>query len=274
MNVIEIRDPADHRLDAYRDLRFEDVLKRGRRFIAEGRLVVKRLLQSRHVTESVLAEAARLDELRPHIKPHTPVYLVDQPLIREVAGFNFHRGLLACGLREPYQTIDTLHQAALNASQAPTALAMLSVNDVENLGSLMRTAAALGIRDIVLNQQTADPFCRRALRVSMGAALKLRFFDWDDPESWLTQHRGQWQTIATTLAPDSIDIRQLPFTDSPRLLVMGNEGDGLPMSIQNACTLRTKIPMAQGIDSLNVSVAGAIVIYELMRNANAESNSG
>ncbi len=118
MNVIEIRDPADVRLDPYRDLRFEDVLKRGQRFIAEGRLVVKRLLQSRHQTESVLAEASRLDELRPLIHPSTPVYLVEPSLIREVAGFNFHRGLLACGFREPFQRIDSLHDIALNAAHA------------------------------------------------------------------------------------------------------------------------------------------------------------
>ncbi len=144
---------------------------------------------------------------------------------------------------------------------------MWSINDVENLGSLMRTSAALGIRDIVLNQQTADPFCRRALRVSMGAALKLRFYDWQDAVGWLHQQRAHWQTIATTLAPDSVDISQVPTTGLPRLIVMGNEGDGLPFEIQNACTVRAKIPMAQGIDSLNVSVAGAIVIYELMRSA-------
>ncbi len=266
MNIIEILDPADDRLNPYRDLRFEDVHKRGQRYIAEGRLVVKRLLQSRHRTESVLAERQRLDELRPLVRPETPIYLVDQSLIREVAGFNFHRGLLACGLREPLLTMDSLHHQVSAADQPLTALALLSINDVENLGSLMRTSAALGIQDILLNRQTADPFCRRALRVSMGAALKLRFYDFHEPGLWLTQHAAEWQSIATTLASDSVSIDRVPPFAGPRMIVMGSEGDGLPADIQAACTVRAKIPMAVGIDSLNVSVAGAITLYELLRD--------
>jgi tRNA G18 (ribose-2'-O)-methylase SpoU len=266
MNIIPIHDSSDPRLDAYRDMRHEDVRKRGPLFIAEGRLVVRRLLQSRYSTHSVLAESNRLQDLTGIIDDKTPVYLVDPPLIREVAGFNFHRGLLACGQRLPFSPQTQLDEMAVPGT---CALAALAINDVENLGSLLRTAAALGIFLVVLNRQTADPLCRRVLRVSMGAALKMTYVDLDDPLPWFqsNQQTGRWQTIATTLAHDSIPIEDIPCGNAPKLIVMGNEGDGLPMAIQQSCTIRANIPMAPGIDSLNVSVAGAITLYELTRAA-------
>src|SRR5690606_989076 len=120
---------------------------------------------------------------------------------------------------------------------------------------------------------TVDPLCRRVLRVSMGTSLKMRYFDLADPLAWFTenQQRDAWFTVATTLASDSIPMsdvsRQSHFASRRRMIVMGNEGDGLPPAIQAACSVRAKIPMAQGVDSLNVAVAGAIAIYELLRPA-------
>lgn len=281
MNIIPIHDPLDPRLDAYRDLRHEDVRRRGPRFIAEGRLVVRRLLASDYETDSVLAEPDRLEDLEPLIDPLTPIYLVNQSLIREVAGFNFHRGLLACGRRKPMLPIEGIEALAEQETPAtthpPLALAAISLNDLENLGSLLRTAAALGIFHVVLNPQTADPLCRRVLRVSMGAALKMNFYDLSDPLSWFesnlarwregsTRHRA-WTTLAMTLASDSVSLeRTSQMNDCAKMIVMGNEGDGLPPAMQEACVLRAKIPMAPGIDSLNVAVAGAIALYEFTRS--------
>lgn len=264
MNIIPISDPADVRLLPYRDLRHEDIRKRGPLFIAEGRLVVRRLLVSRYATSSVLAESTRLHDLEDVIDDSTPVYLVDQSLIRELVGFDFHRGLLACGHRVPFSPIQSLDEVCLDRS---TALAAISINDVENLGSLIRTSAALGIFNIVLNRQTADPLCRRVLRVSMGAALRMRFFDLEDALSWFQENKkeSRWQTIATTLASDSVPIEQVDCGAKPKMIVMGNEGEGLPESIQQACMIRANIPMAVGIDSLNVAVAGAIALYEFTR---------
>jgi tRNA G18 (ribose-2'-O)-methylase SpoU len=267
MNIIPINDPSDVRLDPYRDMKHEDVRRRGELFIAEGKLVVQRLLASDYQTESVLAEANRIAWVQSLIAPQTPVYVVPPELIREVAGFNFHRGLLACGRRIRFAPADQLFQII----QSRLAVAAISVNDLENLGSLIRTAAAFGIEHLALNRQTIDPLCRRVLRVSMGAALKLQYFDLDDPVAWLqeNQQRGCWYTIATTLSDDSIPLSTLPqpagFGAQRRMILMGNEGDGLPADVQAACTVRAKIPMAPGIDSLNISIAAAIAIYELVR---------
>ena len=102
----------------------------------------------------------------------------------------------------------------------------------------------------------------------MGAALKMRFFDLADPIAWFEANKrsGNWQTIATTLAADSIRLDDAAYGNEPKMIVMGNEGDGLPEAIQQACTVRAKIPMAPGIDSLNVAVAGAIALYEFTRS--------
>lgn len=268
MNIVPLSDPLDDRLDPYRDMKREDVRRRGELFIAEGKLVVQRLLASRYETVSILAEPKRVDWVASLVKPETPILVVSAELIQEVAGFNFHRGLLACGRRITFEPSQQLLQAT---DPTQIALAAVAVNDLENLGSLIRTAAAFGIDRLILNRQSVDPLCRRVLRVSMGAALKMRFYDWESPEQWLQQNERQavWFTIATTLSDDSIPMGQVTghpdFASRPKLIVMGNEGDGLPASIQTACTVRAQIPMALGIDSLNVSVAGAIAIYELIR---------
>ncbi len=270
MNIIPIVDPGDKRLDPYRNLRHEDVQRRGPQFIAEGRLVVKRLLLSQYSTASILAEQVRLPELETLVDAATPIYLVTQDVIRDVAGFNFHRGLLACGQRIRFNSIKSLDEQCIHDDHGHGALALaaISLNDLENLGSLLRTAAALGIFNVILNSQTADPLCRRVLRVSMGAALKIRYFDLVDPLHWFETNKrsGKWQTIATTLAPDSIQLDDAAQGNECKMIVMGNEGDGLPEAVQQACVIRAKIPMAPGIDSLNVAVAGAIALYEFTRS--------
>lgn len=266
MNIIPLSDPLDCRLDPYRDMKREVVRRGGQWFIAEGRLVVQRLLASDYETVSILAEPKCVDWVRSLVQPDTPILVVSQELIQAVAGFNFHRGLLACGRRIAFESS---HQLLDMTDPGQIALATLAVSDPENLGSLIRTAAAFGIDRLVLNRQSIDPLCRRVLRVSMGSALKMRFYDWESPDLWLQENerKGVWFTIATTLSDDSIPLEQVTrhhkFTSRPKLILLGNEADGLPASTQAACTVRALIPMAMGINSLNVSVAGAIAIYEL-----------
>lgn len=277
MNIIPITDPTDTRLDPYRDIKREDLRQPAELFIAEGKLVVQRLLASDYETVSVLAEAPRTSWVQGRVAPETPVLVVPPDLIRQVAGFNFHRGLLACGRRIAHTPSVQLFQ---NAQPAATALAAIAINDQENLGSLIRSAAAMGINHVALNRQTIDPLCRRVLRVSMGAALKMQFFDLDDPVAWFRENRrrGDWFTIATTLSDDSIAMsevtQQAGFASRRRMIVMGNEADGLPAAVQAACCVRARIPMAPGIDSLNVAVAGAIAIYELSRCSTGSQSSG
>jgi len=264
MNTIPITELDDPRLDPYRDLKHADVSRRGQNFIAEGHLVVSRLFASDYETSSVLAEPNRLAILKDVIDSQTPVYVVERDLIGQVAGFDFHRGVLASGRRKPLLTMEQLAQSCLPYA---TALSAISLTDAENVGSLIRTASALGIGDFVINRQSIDPLCRRVLRVSMGTALKMRFYDLSEPEVWFEQNgvTGDWQTIAMTLSDDSVPLELVPRDERPKMIVMGNEVDGLPPSIQRVCHIRANIPMAAGVDSLNVAVAGGIALYELTR---------
>lgn len=276
MNAIPVTDLDDPRLDPYRDLRREDVRRRGPWFIAEGRMVVQRLLASHYETVSVLAEAKRLPWVAERVSSDTPVLVISPDGMRELSGFDFHRGLLACGRRVPMLPAEAL---LLDQADAPSpglsgevALGAIAVSDAENLGSLIRTAAAFGIDRLVLSRQTIDPLCRRVLRVSMGTALRMRMFEMADPLGWLTENErlGRWFTIATTLEPGAVPLSHVvshpEFQHRPKLVLMGNEGDGLPAEISRACTVRGVIPMASGVDSLNVAVAGGIAIYELFRH--------
>lgn len=270
MNLLPIADLNDPRLAPYRDLQREAVRRRAELFIAEGKLVVQRLLASDYEVVSVVAEPARTACIATLVVPEVPVFVVSPSQIRELTGFDFHRGLLACGRRKPLLAAERLFATA---SEGEVAVAAIGIDDLENLGSLIRSATAMGVSDMVLSRQTIDPLCRRVLRVSMGAALKMRYYDLPDPLAWLNENegRGGWTTIATTLAPDSVPLSELTqrpgFNARRRMIVLGNEYTGLPAPLQNACSFRATIPMAPGVDSLNVAVAGAITIYELLRSS-------
>ncbi len=274
LNIIPITDPLDSRLSPYRDLKRQAADRGDGYFIAEGRMVVQRLLASDYPTVSILAEPKRFDWLAGRVAAETPVYAVSAALIRAVVGFDFHRGLLACGRRIPFTPAAGLFSPRPTHHSLPSevALAAIAISDRENLGSLIRTAAALGIDRIAIDRRTIDPLCRRVLRVSMGAALQIRWHDLADPLAWLSQNQrgGDWTTVAMTLAEDSIPLYEVgritAATTRPTMIVLGNEGDGLPLDLQAACTVRASIPMSPTIDSLNVSVAGAIAIYELLRS--------
>ena len=147
------------------------------------------------------------------------------------------------------------------------ALALIGVTELENLGSLIRSAAAFGVDHVLLGPGTADPLARRSLRVSMATALKMRYFRMSDPvtllRSWREGHGVR--TIATTLDASAISLSEIVPDDRPLLLMMGNEAKGLSAEILDAATDRVVIPMQLGTDSLNVAVAGAVFLYELSR---------
>ena len=146
-----------------------------------------------------------------------------------------------------------------------TSLAAVGVNQRENLGSMLRTAAALGIEQVLIGPRTADPYSRRTVRVSMASVLKLKLYSLEQPVAELQrlQDTGGVRTVVTTLSPDATALDQFVADDRACILVMGNEADGIDPEIEEIATDRVTIPMRLGTDSLNVSVAAAIFIYEL-----------
>lgn len=235
-------------------------------FIAEGAKLVERLMRSSYGVHSLLISDKYLDQWRERIPPELSAVVISESRVAELLGFNFHRGVIACGLRRP--PLILRENLAEPLPKSATLVAMQGVQDPENLGGILRSCAALGIEHILLGPWCADPLSRRVLRVSMGTVLKLNLYSARDLVSdlaWLKSEHGV-QSIATTLAEDSVCLEQTE-RDSPVCILMGNEAHGLPIELQQAADRRVKIDMRLGTDSLNVSVAAGIVMHYYCRVA-------
>lgn len=257
----------DLRLKPYRDLRHRDPISDSNCFIAEGKLVVERLLRSNHNCQSLLVERGHHVELVELARQRTPAIEVmetDLATMRQIVGYDFHRGILACGVRPEIPDLWTL--SVEKAHKGSPWIVACGVNNPENIGGLMRTAAAFGVTQMAISHDVADPFSRRAMRVSMAAALRIQFWRFDCAES-ACKHLSEvlgFRTLATTLSPDSTPLASFVADERPLAILVGSEGDGLPDSVAALADDRLIIPMAAGTDSLNVNVATAIFLYSLL----------
>ena len=193
----------DPRLDAYRDIRSRNWTYVSKRFIAEGPLLTERLLASDYETESVLIDRKYAEQYLMSIPDSVEVLLLDHERIEQILGFNFHRGVLACGVR-PKQ-LELRSDFGILPMPRETLVAAIGVQDPENLGSILRCCAGFGIRRVIIGPGTADPLARRVLRVSMGTALRLRLLHSKDivaDLAWLHESLGI-TNYATSLRDDS-----------------------------------------------------------------------
>jgi len=260
MPFITVDSISDPRLAPYRELNQRNLTRHSGLFIAEGDKVTERLIASRYPVASILAEADRAERLAPALPPGTPIYVAQRHLLAETIGFQFHRGVLGCGRRLPGPK---LHEVTTPSPRQPTILVCPDVQDPTNLGSIIRTAAAFGCAAIVLGGRCADPFSRRVLRVSMGAALHLPIIESGDIAADLAALRQADYTLVASV----IDASAEPLADFKRpaklALLVGSEGHGLSAELRALCHRQVTIPMRLGIDSLNVAVAAAVFLYHL-----------
>ncbi len=249
--AIEIDDLLDARLADYRGLR-----ERGKEsddyFIVEGLTAIERLLTSSYPVRSVLLTAATHARIGERLEGVT-TYVVSAESMSSVAGVNLHRGAVASASRLPSPPLSTVLPAARR-------LVMLEgINDHENLGAIARTARGLGADALLLDPTCADPFYRRSVRVSMGELLHLpivRCAAW--AETFDEVATASFEIWALTPSPDAADI----FAMTPPLrwaLVVGSEGSGLSRDTLARCT-NVRIPMRNGVDSLNVGHAVAAAL--------------
>ena len=227
-------------------------------FVAEGALVIRHLLESPYPLRAVLATVqglAALEDVRARIE--APVYLVSQALMTLIAGFRFHRGVLASAGRRPQPDLATVvHGAGL-------VLMVEGVTDNENLGSLFRNAAGFGVGGVVLDATSADPLYRRSVRVSMGHVLRLPFTRVPDAAAAVATLQGLgFEVVAMTPAAGAEDITTLG-PGGRRALLVGAEGPGLSVGALAAADRRVRIAMAAGVDSLNVATAAAVALHHL-----------
>jgi tRNA G18 (ribose-2'-O)-methylase SpoU len=255
----------DPRLTPYRDLKKTNLTRWSGWFVAEGEKVVLRLLESNYPVESVLVSEAKRDQLRPLISSDVPLMPVSEGLARELLGFQFHAGVLACGIRRPGTALSEWQQAV--DGETSLLVACDRVTDPDNLGTIIRLCTAFGIRGLILGPGCADPFSRRTLRVSMGNAFFLPLYESrhlvEDLQSF--RERG-FRVLATMLHPRS---RPLEKTPRPRkgIVLLGNESQGLSEDWLERSDEAVVIPMSSGTDSLNVGVAAGIVLHYLTRLA-------
>ncbi len=259
MAVVYLDSSEDRRLAAYRDLPGRPKRGDGEHFIVEGQFLVERLLASSLPTESIVTDAARLPSLRHDIDERTTVFVLPSDTIDQLVGFDFHRGMLACGLHGPLPAIDECLPAA------PTSTLMVvcsQVVDPVNLGGILRNCAAFGAKAVLLGPGCADPFSRRVLRVSMGAVFKLAIATSEDFARDLRRlidlHR--LTLVATVLDEDAEPLDQVERMERIGL-VIGNEGFGLSDETVSICQRKVTIPLHFGVDSLNAAVASGVVLY-------------
>ncbi len=258
--MIEVSDPAEECLDDFRDLTRAD--RRPDRpggkglVIAEGVVVVQRLLASRFPLRSVLGTARRLAELAPDLAAFdAPAYVTSAELMAEVVGFHLNRGVLAVADRLPPPAPEDLVATARR-------LAVLEgVGDHENLGALFRNAAAFGVDGVLLGPGCADPLYRRSVRVSMGHVLAVPFAPLEPWPAGLKWLRDQGFRVLALTPGGSVP---LAAEATGRVAVLlGSEGWGLTQEAIDAADAAVRIPMAGGVDSLNVATAGAVAFYAL-----------
>jgi tRNA G18 (ribose-2'-O)-methylase SpoU len=265
--VCDITDPGDVRLDNFRDLnsidRRPDLPSGKGLVIAEGVLVVQRMLASPFAPLAFLGTDRRLDELRADLAGSpAPYYRVSAELMAEVVGFHLNRGVLAAARRVPERGLVPV------VDGARTVVVLEGVNDHENLGAIFRNAAGLNVDAVVFGSGCADPLYRRAVRVSMGHALLVPYArapDW--PADLKTLQQMGFRLLAMTPDPDAAPLPEAmaAVQDERVAVLVGAEGPGLSRAVLRASDLRVRIPMSRGTDSLNVATAAALAFYERVR---------
>ena len=268
-NVVVVDDPADPRLDDFRDLNSVDRrpdLPSGKGLvIAEGVLVVQRMLASRFVPRAFLGTERRLGELADDLRTtDAPFYLANAEVMAAVVGFHLNRGVLAAAPRPVELSTPQILQGAR------TIAVLEGVNDHENLGSVFRNAAGLGVDAIVFGLGCADPLYRRAVRVSMGHALLVPYAwssEW--PNELEVLRDNGFRVLAMTPNPAALTLAAAMETleGEKVAILVGAEGPGLNERTMRASDVRVRIPMARGTDSLNVATAAAMAFYERARLA-------
>jgi tRNA G18 (ribose-2'-O)-methylase SpoU len=267
MPIDRITCEDDARLAIYRALPKSQLAKQGGFFITEGDLVTQRLLQSKYETVSILLEEPYLEKYTALATDNTPLFVVSHELMLKTVGFEFHRGVVGCGLR-PH---GLRYEKIVTASPTPCLLAVLpETQDPTNLGAMLRTCAAFDLQGVILGHACADVFSRRTIRVSMGAVfnIPLGFMRNSETDMLALQHEHDIQLCAAVLDSTAENLMHAPV-NARTGLVFGSEGHGLPPELINLCQRRITLPMTNRVNSLNASVATGIFVYEFFRRWNS-----
>lgn len=279
MGVIRISDLSDPRLDAYmrlteRELRSVLEPERGI-FIAESTKVIERALEAGLMPESFLLGERWLEPLSPllaRVAPEVPVFVAPMDLMASLTGFNVTRGALAAMHRPRLPEPGAFLSALVDRAQgAPVRVCVLEgIVDHTNVGAIFRSAAALNVDGILVSPTCCDPLYRRAVRVSMGTVFQVPWCRIGEAaRTWpadglATLHGAGFTCAAMALTDSSVALDDPVLARTERLaLFMGTEGTGLTAKTIEGAGVTVRIPMANGVDSLNVAAASAVAFWQL-----------
>lgn len=275
LDIVHLTDPDDERLADYVSL--TDVALRSRHepekglYIAESSTVLGRALAAGHRPRSVLVSPRWLPDLTAMLEARDPggepvrVYVAEPPVLEAITGFHVHRGALAAMHRPPLPAVADVIAGARRVA------VLEDVVDHTNVGAAMRACAAMGVDAVLVTPSCADPLYRRAIRVSMGTVFQVpwtRFESWPHgpsggaPDGVDLLHELGYTVAALALDDESVSLDEIAANPPARMaMVFGTEGDGLKRQTVAACDLTVRIPMAGGVDSLNVASAVAVATW-------------
>lgn len=270
--LIEITDFAAPELDVYARFSEAQLLHcfepREGLFIAESPKVIERALDAGYIPVSFLAERKETEGPAKDVISRcadVPVYTAGADVLKNLTGFPMTRGIL-CAMRR--RALPPARELCRNAKKVAVLEAIVNPT---NVGAIFRSAAALGIDAVLLTPGCSDPLYRRAARVSMGTVFQIPWTFFAADEKWPEQgtallHELGFQTAAMALKDDSVRIDDPHLMAEEKLaVVLGTEGDGLSSDTIAACDYTVRIPMAHGVDSLNVAAASAVAFWQLGR---------
>ncbi|HAM87238.1 MAG: RNA methyltransferase [Limosilactobacillus mucosae] len=246
-------------------------------FIAESPKVIERALRAGYQPASLLVEEKALTrdlaDLDHEMAANqtsglgqTPIYVANSKLLRQLPGYNLLRGALAAMHR--VKRLELADFLATMPAEHPRIAVLESVVNPANIGAIFRSAAALGIDGVIVTSDSADPFYRRSSRVAMGTVFQVPW-TYVDAKTWQHAgidllHQAGYQTAAMALRHNTVSIDDPKLTAVDRLaIIMGSEGPGLKEATIEQSDFTIKIPMAPGVDSLNVAAASALAFWEL-----------
>ncbi len=265
MNIIEISSLRQEGLEVFStlteaQLRMELEPEKGL-FIAESPKVIRVALDAGWEPTALLCERKHITGDARDIVERVgdiPIYTGSREMLSQLTGYTLTRGVL-CAMRR--KTMPSVSEVVRDAHRV---VVIEAVTDTTNIGAIFRSAAALGIDAVLLTRDTCDPLNRRAVRVSMGSVFLVPWTWLDGPAKSL-QPLG-FKTAAMALTDNSISLDDPRLKDEDRLaVIMGTEGDGLPHQTIEKADYTVRIPMAHGVDSLNVAAAAAVAFWELRR---------
>jgi tRNA G18 (ribose-2'-O)-methylase SpoU len=275
MPVVRISGPDDPRVAEFRDVADPERLRQRGLFVAEGRLVVERLIRDgRFDVRSLLLNGPAWRALEPAVATlgdSTTAFVCETQDFEALTGYNIHRGCLALASRPAPLPLEAL------LATAQSLLVLETVGNTDNIGGLFRNAAAFGVDGVVLSHGCADPLYRKSIRTSMAATLRVPFSAVTTADGWRAAlarlRQSGFQIVALTPAESAQDLDD--WTCSARrdriALLLGAEGAGLSREAEEAADARIRIDIRREVDSLNVAVAAGIALHRLRHRGSQPS---